>query len=378
MPYPIAFMTSKHLHIPLPYQVLWLTLAALLTLAPHLAQAQYGEAEFRQQAHDLGEIPEDGGIEVARFFYKNVGNDSLTITNVEVDCGCTRPNWLKAPLAPGDSAFITTAFDPKGREGRFEKSIIVYTDGAPGVILLRLNGQVVPAAPTPEERYPIRLGNLRLQSQQIALGKVYAGESASGLLKLYHAGQRPIAILTEKINLPKFLTISYLGTDTLQPGDTTHIRLRFDAALVDDWGFVFSYFDLITDDANTPRKRIHVTANIREYFPPDADSLPRVHFNKRLHDFGEIAQKTVNTTTFTLTNIGDGLLIIRKAKASCGCTTGEPEQLLLQSGEHTDIAVTFNSGMRSGPQTKHVTIICNDPKQPETHLEIKANVISEE
>ena len=338
------------------------------------ATAQRGSAEFESIVHDFGQIQEDGGLVIAKFPYKNVGNDSLAITDVKVGCGCTTPNWPKSRLGVNNSAFVTTAFDPKGRPGVFEKRAVIYTDGKPAIIALTIRGEVLPRKKPLAGFYPMQIGNLRVSSTNLAIKRVGRDKTAEVSLGLLNPTRTPIALLPEKFNLPSHISVSHLGTDTLGHQDTTSITFAFDASQIDDWGPVFNYLDLATDDPNRPQKRINLIAHIVEVFPKNADTLPRVHFDKKEFDFGEVNQETINTTTFTLTNIGDATLQIHKAKASCGCTTGQPDKHQLKPGEHTEIEVTFNSGMRNGQQEKYVTIICNDPKKPETNLIIRAHV----
>ena len=65
-------------------------------------------------------------------------------------------------------------------------------------------------------------------------------------------------------------------------------------------------------------------------------------------------------------------LIIRKTKASCGCTATQPQKEILTSKDSTIIDVTFYSGERSGKQRKSITVITNDPKNAQTTLWIEA------
>jgi hypothetical protein len=77
---------------------------------------------------------------------------------------------------------------------------------------------------------------------------------------------------------------------------------------------------------------------------------------------------------FRLTNTGKKPLIIRKIKPSCGCTAAAPSKSELKSGESTTIHVTFDSTGRSGKDSKSITVITNDPRQPTINLVIHGEI----
>ena len=71
---------------------------------------------------------------------------------------------------------------------------------------------------------------------------------------------------------------------------------------------------------------------------------------------------------------GKSILFIRKTKASCGCTAVTLGQKEIQPGQSTTIRATFDSTGKSGRQYKSITVITNDPSQPENTLTISGNV----
>jgi hypothetical protein len=73
---------------------------------------------------------------------------------------------------------------------------------------------------------------------------------------------------------------------------------------------------------------------------------------------------------------GKSQLIIRKVKASCGCTAVTPSKTRLVPDDSTQIKVKFNSTRRTGKQKKYVYILSNDPEKPQLRLSFQANIIS--
>lgn len=88
---------------------------------------------FDKMVHDFGRIQAGEVVEYS-FKFKNTGSRDLLITRAEASCGCTVPDWPKAPIRPGDSAYIKVKFDSNGRpEGYTEKEIFVEANTDPSM-----------------------------------------------------------------------------------------------------------------------------------------------------------------------------------------------------------------------------------------------------
>ena len=108
----------------------------------------------------------------------------------------------------------------------------------------------------------------------------------------------------------------------------------------------------------------------------DSKNAPVFEVNEKSHEFGDIPQTQKAEYDFIVTNTGRENLIIRKVKASCGCTAVTPEKKVLSSGESTNIHVAFDPRGKSGRQSKTITVITNDPKNSNVLLRITSNVIT--
>ena len=89
------------------------------------------------------------------------------------------------------------------------------------------------------------------------------------------------------------------------------------------------------------------------------NEIGRFEFSKEVHDFGDITEGAVESTTFKFKNTGDYPLVISAAEGSCGCTVPEYPEKPIQPGEDGEILVTFNSEGRPGIIDKHVTLRAN-------------------
>jgi len=348
-------------------------LFVLLSL-PFMIFAQ-AKIEFEKTSHDFGTIKEEQGKATVTFKFKNTGTEPLKLSNVRASCGCTTPEWSKEEVKAGESGFVKAVYNTANRPGKFNKSVTVQSNASnAATMILRINGQVTPRQKTIKDWYPSESGTMRMRSSYISFGDVMHDGKDTASTVLYNAGDKVITLDLQATKVPSYVQMKANKT-SVSPKDTLRLDFTFDATVLNDWGYKFTNFNLVTNDSKEPNKRMNISARIKENFKEaDKTNAPTVKFDKLTHNFGTIAQNDRVSTTFTISNNGKSPLIIRKTKASCGCTATKPKKTTLQAGESTSIDVTFSSGNREGTQKKSITVICNDPARPETRLYIEANV----
>jgi len=108
------------------------------------------------------------------------------------------------------------------------------------------------------------------------------------------------------------------------------------------------------------------------------ENASKITFKETKHDFGKVKEGVELTFVFKFKNDGDENLVIQKVHASCGCTgaaIGDKKEF--KKGEEGEIKVSFNTGGRSGAQSKTVTIQSNDPENPAVVLSFTCEIISQ-
>ena len=92
-----------------------------------------------------------------------------------------------------------------------------------------------------------------------------------------------------------------------------------------------------------------------------AQKPAEIKFDKTTHNFGTFSESNPKVTcTFTYTNVGDQLLVINQAIASCGCTVPEYTKEPVKPGEKGEIKVTYNgAGKFPGHFKKSITVRTN-------------------
>jgi hypothetical protein len=244
---------------------------------------------------------------------------------------------------------------------------------------LTIKGNVIPRPKGIQDWYPTVLGSIRASSNHVAFGKIFNDEKKQQRLVFYNEGDKPITI--QSYDMPAHISAT-ADKKTINPKDSTAIIITFDANKIDDWGFLHTQIKIKTDDSNTPEKVIYVSADRQENFDKltqeQKDNGPRITFDKITYDFGNIKAGKKIETEYVFKNTGKSELIIRKTKASCGCTASQPEKSRLKPGESSKIKVTYDSTGKKGNENKTITVISNDTTSPSIVLTIKEVVEQDE
>lgn len=81
----------------------------------------------KEMDHDFGQIPQ--GKPVFYFFeVTNTGSTPLVLESVQASCGCTTPEWNRAPIAPGATDKIKVGYNA-ATEGYFDKPVTILYNG---------------------------------------------------------------------------------------------------------------------------------------------------------------------------------------------------------------------------------------------------------
>ncbi len=105
----------------------------------------------------------------------------------------------------------------------------------------------------------------------------------------------------------------------------------------------------------------------------DPATAPKLEFEHKTYDFGDIPAGAKVEHYFKFTNTGKSPLIIKDGKGSCGCTVPEFPKEPIAAGATDSIKVSFDAGKFQGKQSKTVTLTTNTVAGKE-ELNITANI----
>lgn len=115
---------------------------ALLVFCVSFANAQ-AEIKFDALSKNVGTFPESDPVRSAVFTFKNVGDQPLIINQAVASCGCTVPEYTKAPIAPGATGEIKVKYNGTGKfPGHFKKTITVRTNGKVEMTRIYIEGDM--------------------------------------------------------------------------------------------------------------------------------------------------------------------------------------------------------------------------------------------
>ena len=80
-------------------------------------------------------------VKEGKFLLTNTGQDLLVIHDVVTSCGCTKVEYNKPPVRPGETTELTVRYEAD-ETGHFNKAITIYSNAVGSPHKLRVRGLV--------------------------------------------------------------------------------------------------------------------------------------------------------------------------------------------------------------------------------------------
>lgn len=97
--------------------------------------------KFEKEVYDFGKIKQGDKV-TTDFKFTNTGKMPLIITDAVATCGCTKPEWPKTPVKPGESGMVHVTFNSAFKTGLQDKMITVTANTNPAQNRVHLIGEV--------------------------------------------------------------------------------------------------------------------------------------------------------------------------------------------------------------------------------------------
>jgi|GEM_PF-4136656 hypothetical protein len=104
------------------------------------------------------------------------------------------------------------------------------------------------------------------------------------------------------------------------------------------------------------------------------DGTPRAVVALPVWKFGSLPQFSQAKHEFIIKNEGNAALKITQVIPSCSCAAAVPEKNEIAPGDQTAVQVNLDTKNFMGALTKIVTVMCNDPRQPQIVLTVTGEV----
>ena len=211
---------------------------------------------------DFGRIAEDGGKVALSYRGVNVGDEPLVIISAKSSCGCTKPSYPRGEIAPGDTFCVTAAFDPAFQVGAVTKKITLTTNAEPKSHSLTVKGVVLPLPSTVETRFPVGIGEMRMEKAAVNFGDVTRGKTKMIFLDVYNNGTDTVKPSWRDV--PAHLSLSS-SPQVLAPLEKGVIAFYASATSDEHYGLLTDSVTIVAESSNSADTlKIPVTAHFVE------------------------------------------------------------------------------------------------------------------
>ncbi len=331
-----------------------------------------GEIRWLSNTFNYGVIKEIEGPATGIIKGVNVGDTPVMINRVRPSCGCTTADYTRDPIAPGDTAFVSVAYNPIGRPGRFHKTVKIYSGEENALTTIDLVGAVIGTPETLHSSYPIVAGPSRLSENKVDLGKVRFGTSRHYFLTIYN--QTPQGITPHWINDNKEIDVD-LAEKTIAPGDFSTMSIYLNSRAQNELGEKKYKIIFYPDQGQQDPIEINVFADIE----PDLsgltkeqiDNAPRCSVTPRLLEIGNLTDNQPVKFKFKITNEGKSPMRVSKVAGRDESVTIKKIPLTLKPGKYGECeGVILTSRLNTGVIRIPLDIFTDDPLHPITSIEI--------
>ena len=138
----------------------------------------------------------------ATYELRNKGKRRLVIESVRTDCGCTAVDFPKEVPA-GDNFTIKMTYDAR-QLGHFHKMAAIKSNGSKDIVYLTMKGIVIPEMVDYTGEYPIAMGDLLLDMNELFFDDVNKGDEPVQEIHIFNNGTIPMQ--PRMLHLPPYLS----------------------------------------------------------------------------------------------------------------------------------------------------------------------------
>jgi hypothetical protein len=337
------------------------------------------QARFNATSWDFGKIRETDGPVSHTFEFTNTGKTPYVIEFISVSCGCTTPEYSKAPVLPGRTGSIKVTYDPADRPGVFNRSVVITANNRTEQIPLVILGEVVGRPRTPEEDFPIDVaGGLRATSNTLLFGYVPRGGIRTQVINLYNNSTEDIRPAVTVKGPEKNTVRVVIDPEVLKPGQRGYLSFQYDLEQADLWGLINTAFNISVGGqaaANDFNAYATVVEDFTDLTQADIARAAKASFSTQFYHFGDVKVNEALAHSFQIVNTGGSDLVIRNIKVGSNRISYTIDKRTIKPGESATMKVTLKPNQRSVRLSESVTLILSDPTRPMREVRLAANVI---
>lgn len=361
--------------------------AILLALClPFAAAAQEPEGNylpeerviaFDDKIHDFGDVLISEGALKCTFNFRNVSDSPIVIHNVISSCGCTTPEWTKAPVKPGGTGFVKVTFTNDQGPYPFDKTLTCYVSNVSRPVILRIRGYAHEKMRKPAEVFSERIGRLGFRSRQLQLGYVEQGGAKSDKITVANLGPQPITVVP--VESSRGLKVEIEPSTIPSQGSAT-MRITVDTKALGEplWGRQDFSTRFSINGQVFPLKFV-AAAFIKDSFDSlgkeELEKAPSITTDDSYFEFGKVAAGKAAEALYRIKNTGKSTLVIHKVEADReGLQFMGKTPLKVAPGAEAKLRFKYDTSGLSGQNVAVITLITNSPAKPLFNLFLTGTV----
>ncbi len=350
------------------------SLLCFVLLATMQATAQY--LSFDKVEHDFGVIPSKFPASVT-FSCTNRGSNPIVLSKVETSNPNLKVEITRDTLQANIRASLIVTLDPSNLSSMFSETIEVYSDDpVMKRIFLKVKGTVKDLSPEIEKQFPVTLDIARVSKTSIVFDTILYPSVVTDTIRVYNPQDTAITMIFP--NIPEYMTVRMLP-EVIQPNSTAMMLVSYNSGIRKEWGNIYDRLYIGYQGRKVNYKmKIGISGIIALDFSKMSKkqlrNAPKIVFEKDTIPFGTVKQGDPVECKFEFVNDGKSTLEILKIKTSCGCTAGTMDKMSYEKGEKGVVNVSLNTRNKRNHVRQTITIISNDPKNPEHKLYIDGQV----
>ena len=339
----------------------------LITFLPFPAAAQ--KLTIEKSTVDVGRTGWQKPV-TAVFELRNKSHRKLHIDKVVPDCNCTVVDYPKGEIA--DKFQIRMTYDAR-QLGHFNKQAAIYSDGSKKPVYIIMKGVVLEHYVDLSGNYPVVMGDLRLDKNELEFDDVSRGEQLVQQLHIYNNSTQTYQ--PNLMHLPPYLSASIVP-ERMQPGDEGVITVTLNSTKLHNYGLTQTSVYLASNpgDKVSPDHQIDVSAILLPSFSGvNSAQAPKIELSAETVDI-QFEGKSKQTEIINIANMGNAELDISSLQMFTSGLRISLDKSRLQPGEYGKLKITAIRGDLQKVRTRpRILMITNDPQKPK--VTIKVNIV---
>lgn len=366
---------------------IYLAVALMAICMPFRAAAQDPDTDdylpeekvivFDDKIHDFGDVLLSEGTLRWTFNFKNISDSPIVIHNVISSCGCTTPEWTKAPVKPGDSGYVKVSFTNDQGPYPFDKTLTCYVSNVNRPVILRIRGYSHDKMRKPVDIFSERIGRLGFRSRQVQFGYVDQGSVKSDRITVANLGPQPITVVPVETSCGLKIT---LEPSTIPPQGSATMRITVDAGAQPEplWGRQ-NFVTKFSINGQTFPLKLTVATFIKDNFnnlsKSEIDNGSSITTDDSYADYGTVPAGRIVDVVYNIKNTGKAPLKIHKVEADrAGLQFLGKCPMTVAPGAEAKLKFKFDTSNVSGQNVVVITLITNSPAKPLFNLFLTGTV----